>query len=150
MKTKISSKIITAFLAIALSALSAFCFVIPAKTVKAETDNTPENVKTADVFMIAGQSNAAGSTRANSTKYGYEVTYRREKTCFITAERIKRSKAEQEDTCAISAPFSTVAASRTITSGSNSVWQTVSTKEKNIKAKTKKRLYSSLPPAELR
>lgn len=76
MKTKISSKIITAFLAIALSALSAFCFVIPAKTVKAETDNTPENVKTADVFMIAGQSNAAGSTRADSTKYGYEVTYR--------------------------------------------------------------------------
>lgn len=40
---------------------------------KAETE---AEVKTADVFMIAGQSNAAGSTRKDSNSYGYEITYR--------------------------------------------------------------------------
>lgn len=72
MKTnKLSGKIVALIVAVAVFVLCGAGIYTPVAAVKAE-----ESVKTADVYMIAGQSNAAGSTSVNSTPYGYEVTYR--------------------------------------------------------------------------
>ena len=49
---------------------------------KAETE---AEVKTADVFMIAGQSNAAGSTKKDANSYGYEITYRPKENVLYAA-----------------------------------------------------------------
>lgn len=64
-------KIITLCFAVAVfaAALSSAAFV-PSTEAQAA-----DNVKTADVYLIAGQSNAAGSTRVESTAYGYELSY---------------------------------------------------------------------------
>ncbi len=69
---KLSGKIVAFVTAIALLASLAIGGGMPVAEVSAEE----ENVKTADVYMIAGQSNAAGSTSVTSTAFGYEVTYR--------------------------------------------------------------------------
>lgn len=64
-------KIIAAFAVLAMIVTVAAQTYVPSQVAKAETDE----VKTADVYMIAGQSNAAGSTNVNSTPFGYAVTY---------------------------------------------------------------------------
>lgn len=70
MKIKtIFKTIITVCATVALAAITA-TVAIPQKAAA-----TTGGGKTADVFLIAGQSNAAGSTRVDSTSYGYAVSY---------------------------------------------------------------------------
>lgn len=69
MKVKtILKTLITVCATVALAAVTA-TVAIPQKVSAAGGE------KTADVFLIAGQSNAAGSTRVDSTPYGYAVAY---------------------------------------------------------------------------